>query len=48
MTLLARWAGGVRGSIEAWRRFCAGRGNVRAIDLGVISPLSKNAAGPFD
>ena len=37
--------GGVRGSIEAWRRFCAGRGNVRAIDLGVISPLSKNAGG---
>lgn len=30
-------------SIAAWRRFCAGQGNVRTIDLGVISPLE--AAG---
>jgi diacylglycerol kinase family enzyme len=26
-------------SLVAWRRFCAGRDNVRAIDLGVINPL---------
>ncbi|MGA2021447.1 MAG: diacylglycerol kinase family protein [Candidatus Sulfotelmatobacter sp.] len=37
--------GSVRESIEGWRRFCAGRDSVRAIDLGVISPLSKNAGG---
>jgi diacylglycerol kinase (ATP) len=29
----------VRDSIAAWRRFCAGQSNVRAIDLGVITPL---------
>jgi diacylglycerol kinase (ATP) len=33
----------VRDSIAAWRKFCAGQGNVRAIDLGVITPLK--AAG---
>jgi diacylglycerol kinase (ATP) len=35
--------GGVRDSLEAWRRFCVGRGTVREIDLGVITPLG--AAG---
>jgi diacylglycerol kinase (ATP) len=30
---------GVRGSLAAWRRFCAGQGNIRAIDLGVVHPL---------
>jgi diacylglycerol kinase family enzyme len=29
----------VRDSLAAWRRFCAGRNNVRVIDLGVITPL---------
>lgn len=29
----------VRDSLAAWRRFCAGHGTVRAIDLGVITPL---------
>jgi diacylglycerol kinase (ATP) len=29
----------VRDSVEAWRRFCGGARNVRAIDLGVISTL---------
>jgi diacylglycerol kinase (ATP) len=33
----------VRDSLEAWRRFCAGRGEVRAIDPGVISRLNGNA-----
>jgi diacylglycerol kinase (ATP) len=28
-----------RDSLAAWRRFCAGQGNVRAIDLGVVTPL---------
>ncbi len=29
----------VRDSVAAWRGFCGEQGNVRAIDLGVISPL---------
>jgi diacylglycerol kinase (ATP) len=28
----------VRDSVAAWQRFCAGQNNVRAIDLGVITP----------
>jgi diacylglycerol kinase (ATP) len=32
----------VRDSLAAWRKFCAGTGNVRTIDLGVIS-TSENA-----
>ncbi len=37
----------VRDSLAAWRRFCAGQGNVRAIDLGVITPLATaGGAGP--
>jgi YegS/Rv2252/BmrU family lipid kinase len=28
-------------ALEAWRHFCAGRGNVRAIDLGVIQPRNQ-------
>jgi diacylglycerol kinase (ATP) len=28
----------VRDSLAAWRRFCAGRANIRGIDLGVIIP----------
>jgi diacylglycerol kinase (ATP) len=30
----------VRDSIASWRRFCAGQGNIRAIDLGVITRLA--------
>ncbi|MGA9905847.1 MAG: diacylglycerol kinase family protein, partial [Candidatus Sulfotelmatobacter sp.] len=30
----------VRDSIEAWRRFCAGHGKLRTIDLGTITPLA--------
>ena len=33
----------VREALAAWRRFCCGQGNVRAIDLGMIAPLE--AAG---
>lgn len=29
----------VRDSVAAWRLFCAGQSNVRAIDLGIINPL---------
>jgi diacylglycerol kinase (ATP) len=29
----------VRDSVAAWRCFCAGQGNVRAVDLGVIASL---------
>jgi diacylglycerol kinase (ATP) len=30
----------VRDSLAAWRRFCAGQNNLRAIDLGVVTPLA--------
>jgi diacylglycerol kinase (ATP) len=36
----------VRDSLAAWRRFCAGQDNVRAIDLGVISPLEVAGESP--
>jgi diacylglycerol kinase (ATP) len=36
----------VRDSLAAWRRFCAGQGNVRAIDLGVINPLEVAGKAP--
>jgi diacylglycerol kinase (ATP) len=36
----------VRDSLVAWRHFCAGRGNVRAIDLGVITPLEVAGESP--
>jgi diacylglycerol kinase (ATP) len=35
-----------RDSVAAWRRFCAGRGNVRAIDLGVVTPLEVAGESP--
>ena len=31
-------------SLAAWRRFCAGEGNVRAIDLGTVMPLGREAS----
>lgn len=34
---------GARDSLAAWRSFCEQRGNVRAIDLGTISPLTDQA-----
>lgn len=34
----------VRDSVAAWRDFCAGRNNVQAIDVGVITPLQKEPA----
>jgi diacylglycerol kinase (ATP) len=37
----------VRDSLAAWRRFCAGQDNVRAIDLGVVTPL-ESVAEPHD
>jgi diacylglycerol kinase family enzyme len=36
---------GVRDSLVAWRRFCSRQNNVRAIDLGVITPVSLEGAG---
>jgi diacylglycerol kinase (ATP) len=36
----------VRDSVAAWQRFCAHRDNVRAIDLGVISPLEVSGDSP--
>ncbi|HXM19820.1 MAG TPA: diacylglycerol kinase family protein [Terriglobales bacterium] len=38
---------GVQDSLAAWRRFSSGGGNVRTIDLGVITPLitDRQAAG---
>jgi diacylglycerol kinase (ATP) len=35
----------VRDALAAWRRFCAQQDNVRAIDLGVVLPLHRNAGG---
>jgi diacylglycerol kinase (ATP) len=32
-------------SMAAWRGFCAGHGNLRTIDLGVILPLDADAGG---
>lgn len=37
---------GVRDSLAAWRRFCAGGNNVRAIDLGVIHPIEAAGKAP--
>ena len=31
--------GRVRDSLASWQRFCAGEDNVRAVDMGVITPL---------
>lgn len=32
--------GSVKDSVAAWRKFCSGDGNVRPIDLGMITPLA--------
>ncbi len=34
----------VRDALRAWRTFCSNRGHVRAIDLGIVTPLSNGAA----
>jgi len=34
-------------ALQAWTRFCAGKGNLRSIDLGVIQPLPEGAATYF-
>ena len=36
----------VRDSLVAWRKFCAGAGNLRSIDLGVISAMENAGGGP--
>jgi len=36
---------GMRDSLAAWRRYCSRQNNVRAIDLGVITPVSSAVAG---
>jgi diacylglycerol kinase (ATP) len=42
--------GRVRESLAAWKGFCAGRNNVRAIDLGVIAPpaVAGGASAPHE
>ncbi|MGD0179784.1 MAG: diacylglycerol kinase family protein, partial [Terriglobales bacterium] len=37
-----------RVSQAAWRNFCSGAGNVRTIDLGVITPLIPDGPGAVD
>jgi diacylglycerol kinase (ATP) len=37
----------MRDSIAAWQQFCAGRGKVRAVDLGVITEM-EGAGAPHD
>lgn len=37
----------VRDSIAAWQRFCAGRGKVRAVDLGVVTAM-EGAGAPHN
>jgi len=36
--------GRVRDALAAWRKFCGGAGNVRTIDLGLMSPLNQDDA----
>lgn len=36
----------IRDSLAAWRKFCGGAGNVRAVDLGVISALESAGGAP--
>jgi diacylglycerol kinase (ATP) len=36
----------VRDALAAWRRFCSGRGNVRAIDLGTVTALRDAGGAP--
>jgi diacylglycerol kinase (ATP) len=36
----------VRDSLAAWRRFCSGHGNLRTIDLGVISRMEDAGRAP--
>jgi diacylglycerol kinase (ATP) len=36
----------IRGALAAWRRFRSGQGNIRAIDLGVITPAPEASGTP--
>jgi diacylglycerol kinase (ATP) len=36
----------LRDSLVAWRRLCGGQGNVREIDLGVVTPLADAGEAP--
>jgi diacylglycerol kinase (ATP) len=36
----------VRDALAAWGRFCSGRDNVRAIDLGIVTPLADAGGSP--
>jgi len=36
----------VKDSLEAWRKFASGGGNMRAVDLGVISPMGDGGSLP--
>jgi YegS/Rv2252/BmrU family lipid kinase len=36
----------VRDSLTAWRKFCSGAGNIRAVDLGLISALKAAGGAP--
>lgn len=38
--------GRVRDSLATWKRFCEGQGNVRAVDLGVVTPLEVAGESP--
>jgi diacylglycerol kinase (ATP) len=38
----------MRDSLAAWRKFCAGAGDVRTIDLGVISQIDAGSIGSAD
>lgn len=38
----------VRDSLAAWRRFCSGARNVRAIDLGVVTAATDAASAPHE
>jgi diacylglycerol kinase (ATP) len=33
-------------ALTAWRRFCSGQGNIRTIDLGVITPVTEAFGAP--
>ncbi len=39
---------GVRDSLAAWRGFCAGQDNIRAIDLGMITALEDAGGAPHE
>jgi diacylglycerol kinase (ATP) len=38
----------VHDSLAAWRKFCSGGGNVRTVDLGVVTPLITDRQNPSE